>query len=199
VDRGVEIAVAGSGQGDRVSQSRREAPPIGLFLVQLIRVELPDSRTGVELGARVMARRLTLSVALLAGVGRRADVDEQRSVLEHEVVGMVRATHRQAGDDGVGLADRRQRARSNPVADDRVARSRVEVVALESDAGSDAGAEVLPDVGLAVAIGVPQRHDAAAGFTSRLGVDEHISVRRDDEVTRAVDTIGEEGSTEAVG
>ena len=68
-------------QCDRVTQPGREAAAVGGRLSQAIGVELPDSGAGLQFGARIVSRRASLTILLLTGIRRRADVHVEGTAL----------------------------------------------------------------------------------------------------------------------
>src|SRR5688572_11549907 len=72
-----ESPVGTDGESHRVADAGRDTLAGGLRLTCLRGIELPDAGARLELGARIVARRLVAPIPHLAGVGERADVHEQ--------------------------------------------------------------------------------------------------------------------------
>src|SRR5258705_8935545 len=175
VNRRVEAAVQHvARERDGISDTGGEATAIGLPLPEASGVELPDTGAGIELGAGVISRRSSLPAALLASVRGGADVDVESAPIDHEIVRMVRAAHRQAGYDRVRTTGRSKRSRRDAIAHDRGAGSSVEIVVGEGNPRPAGCSEAFLQVGFAIAIGVSQSDNATAAW---LSVHEHIAVR----------------------
>jgi hypothetical protein len=148
---------------------------------------------------------------LVAGIGLGAEIDiEVAGLIDDEGMHRVIAGQRQAGDDDFRWRCGHDVAVVEPVADDAIVLLDVEGTAVNADTGAargtvlDAGTEAADDVGLAVALRVPERDDEAAGrqhlvrvVAAAPRVDVDGAVRRHGEMAGVAEMIREHGGAEA--
>ena len=172
----------------------------GWSLACLARVELPDAGASLQLGTGIGP--LDRAAAVLAGVGRRADVHVEHTVaIDGERLDAMAAAWWQIPHDRVRRSCGLHGTRRNAIANHRGARLGVEI-ALEQP--GLARAEV-PEPGAHIRLAVMVRvaegdHSAAPAYAPPArDRDEHIAVRRDDHVPGRLQALGEQRRTESGG
>ena len=186
------------GKCNGVAQSGRKAPSIARLLIQLVGIELKDSRTGAQLGTRILSLGSRLTVLFLTRVRSGPNVQVERATIDYEVERVV-PIERKSRDDRVGLPGRLQRAGSDGIAHDRAPRCGVKKASVQRNSGPAARAERLAHIGLSVVVGITKRDDGAlaALSTRTLGIDEDIAVRSNEDVARTAHAVGEHGGAKS--
>ena len=128
---GIEGKTFAVAQPGGISLGRRE------MLIFFVGVVEPDAGAGLELGAGLMAGRIGDAVLHLAGIGRRAEIDEQMALgIDDERMHRMIAGERQAGEDDLRLSVRRDAVGRQRIADDLVVLLGVEAAFVDADAGA---------------------------------------------------------------
>ncbi len=202
---GIERKALAVAQPGGVALRRRETL---IFFVRLIE---PDAGAGFKLGAWLMAGRIGDAVLQLAGIGRRTEIDEHVAIgIDDERMHRVIAGERQAGHYDLRLFARHDAVRRQGVADDLVVLLGIEAVFVDADTGAagrslrHAVAETLDPIGVAVALGVFERHQEAAGrrlvvmiIAAAPGVDVERAVGTEHHLAGVAEIVGENGCAEA--
>ena len=161
----------------------------------MARVEAPDAAGVIENRTRIFAWRLGRAVALLTGIGRRADAHVQHAVgADDDALGGVLSLIGEAADDGVGGPVRRELTDLPVPAHHGVVGREVEILAGERDAGASADAERADDVGFAISGRVAQQSDAALRARGR---DEQVAVLEHHHVARGADRFRDDQGAES--
>ena len=196
---------APSCQRDRrhLPQAGREARALCLRLVRRVLVELPDAGVALEQRAGIDALHAGPAIRILAGVGGRADVDvEAAAAVEGDALVLVLAVGGKAADDRLGRARGLQLAGGELEALDDQRVRKIHVAVADRDASGAARCKALDDLELAVAVGVTQRHRAAAGLRLPAPAAGHqrdveVAVGRHGHVAGGAEIVGDHQRAEA--
>jgi hypothetical protein len=141
------------------------------MLIFFVGVVEPDAGASLELRAGLMAGRIRHTVLELAGIGCRAEIDEQMALaVDGERMHRMIAGERQSRDNDLRIFLRRDAVGRQRIADDLVVLFSVEAVLVDANAGAagralrDAVAEALDLVGMAVTLRVLERDQKTAGW-----------------------------------
>src|SRR6185437_3655841 len=170
---------------DGVPDAARKVYGVGVRLIELARIPLPDAGAGVQLRAWILARRILRPVLLLTGIARRSDVDVKRPVLvDRERLGEMVAAVRQPIDHRFSGGGRIERASLVRKAQDTGAVLGVDVAVEHRHLRrAESAGELHTLVGMAVAVRVAQNGDAAV-VPAPLLRHIHVAVRRHPHVPR---------------
>src|SRR5882757_57706 len=159
--RGKQAAGRVEGEAFAVAQARGVTFSRREDLAGLVGVVTPDPAARLLLDAGIDAARGGDAIFRLAGVGRRAEVDEQVALaVDDEGMHRVIAGERQAGHDDGRRRGGHPLARGESVSEDAAILLGVQRAVVECDAGAAGAArlrrlaEALDEVGVAVALGV---------------------------------------------
>jgi hypothetical protein len=181
------------GDRDRVADSARKVLTLGLRLIQLPCVEAPDSGARFELRTRIDTGGLELPIVTLAGVRPGANVDVERAVGgDRERLGGM-SLRREPLHHHFRFARGRQRPGGKPIAKDVGRVLDVEKAVEESDLAAMKVAKLAALVGDTIAVSIPETDDAPT-----LEGDEHITVRRDRQMTGLGEAVGEDRGAKAL-
>src|ERR1041385_6100937 len=148
---------------DSVPNTAGKVHGVRVLLIQLPCIPFPNAGSRFEVHARLFSRRILDAILLLTGVGRRADVDVERSVAPDRKVLVLVTACRKSLDDGVGAARRLERTRLVREAQDAAQILGVEMSVEHRDFRRiESTGELHSFVGLAVAVGVAKRQYATA-------------------------------------
>ncbi len=194
-----------------VAQARDEALRRGELLPGLAGVVAPDAGPGLELGAGLGARHVRHAVLRLAGIRRRAEIDEEIAlVVDDEGMHGVIAGDRQAGHDDIRLPLRHGLPPLQLVAHNAVVQFGIERALVERDAGAaggtlrDARAEALHEIGAAGALGILERKEESTRrrlvemvVAAAPGIDVEDAVRCHNHMADMAEIVGENRRAEA--
>src|SRR6185436_10686468 len=120
------------------------AGTVGLLLTQLVLVETPDAALLLELRTRILSGEFRPPVLRLAGIGRRANVNEYGSfTVERDPLVVMWTAERKIRDDHFAWARRLQLARCELEALDGRCRPDIQVPVAQRDSGCALVAESL--------------------------------------------------------
>src|SRR5256714_9213771 len=109
--------------------------------------------------------------------------------MDDEIVRVVRAGHRQSGNDRVWFAKERERTGRDTKPKNRAGRGGVEVTVFQRDARTAVARIPLSDICRAISIGVAQRQNSRRGIA--LHVYEYVAIRRDHDMAYTSNAVSE--------